>query len=136
MDGVEAGQLGQLRRGGVNFALGSGLGQAGVHLVQIIQRGGIAGDEPVLEALVVRAKKQDARGGEAIAPGPPGFLVVGLDGGGQVVVDDGADIGLVHAHAKGVGGHHYFEAVSHKIGLHPMALVGVQPGVVGGGGLF
>ena len=41
----------------------------------------------------------------AVAPGPAGFLVVGLDRGRHIHMGDIAHVGLVDAHAEGDGGH-------------------------------
>ena len=46
-------------------------------------------------------------------------------------MDDEPHIGLVDAHAKGVGGHHHLHPVVEEIILIPAAGVGVQLGVVG-----
>ena len=42
--------------------------------------------------------------GLAVSSGSADLLVVGLDGGGQGIVDDGADVGFVDPHAKSDGG--------------------------------
>ena len=55
------------------------------------------------------AVEQDGARGQAIAAGAADLLVVGFDGGGQGGVDDGADVGLVDAHAEGDGGDDDFE---------------------------
>ena len=52
---------------------------------------------------VGEAVEQDGAGGQAIASGAADLLVVGFEGGGQGDVDDGADVGLVDAHAEGDG---------------------------------
>ena len=46
-------------------------------------------------------------------------------------MDDEPHVGLVDAHAKGVGGHHHLDPVVEEIILIPAAGVGVQLGVVG-----
>ena len=55
-----------------------------------------------------------AAGRIAIAAGAARLLVVGLDALGHVVVDDVAHVGLVDAHAKGVGGNHHLDIVIDK----------------------
>ncbi len=45
---------------------------------------------------------------------------------------DRAHVGLVDAHAEGVGGHHHPGAAGHELPLHRGALLAVQPRVVGG----
>ena len=47
--------------------------------------------------------------GQAVAAGAADLLVEGLDRCGQRGVDDGADVGLVDAHAEGDGGDDDFE---------------------------
>ena len=55
-----------------------------------------------------------AAGRVAIAAGAARLLVVGLDALGHVVVDHVAHVGLVDAHAKGVGGNHHLDIVVDK----------------------
>ena len=43
----------------------------------------------------------------AVASGAAGFLVIGFEAAGHLVVDDEADVGLVDAHAERVGRHHH-----------------------------
>jgi len=50
-------------------------------------RGGVAPpEEEALDPLVLGLVQQDAVGGDAVAPGTPGFLVVALERAGEVVV--------------------------------------------------
>ena len=46
-------------------------------------------------------------GGQAVAAGAAGFLVIALDALGQIEVRDEAHVGLVDAHAEGDGGDHH-----------------------------
>ena len=50
-------------------------------------------------------------------------------------MDDGADVGLVDAHAEGDGGDDDFELAGEEVALDALAGGGVEAGVVGGGGL-
>ena len=69
----------------------------------------------------------------AVAAGAADLLVVGLDGAGQRGVDDGADVGLVDAHAEGDGRDDHLELAGEEVALHALARAGVEAGVVGGG---
>ena len=53
---------------------------------------------------VAAGEEQQAFGGQAVAAGAAGFLIVALDVLRQVVVDDEADVRFVDAHAEGDGG--------------------------------
>ena len=75
-----------------------------------------------------------ARDGLAVAAGAADLLVVGLERAGQRGVDDGADIGLVDAHAEGDGGDDHLQFAGEEGGLHLLAALGVEAGVIGGGG--
>ena len=68
-----------------------------------------------------------------VSPGAPRLLVVVLQAEGQVVVDHVAHVGLVDAHAKGVGRHHHAGAVIEEVVLVAVALLGREPGVVARG---
>ena len=83
---------------------------------------------------VPRRVQEDAVRRLAVPPGPARLLVVGLQAFGHVVVDHVADVGLVDAHAEGVGGHHHGFAVELEVVLIPLALLRLQPRVVAGGG--
>ena len=72
--------------------------------------------------------------GQPVAPGAAGLLVVGLDAGRDRHVPDRAHVGLVDAHAEGVGGDDHVDrvlAARHEAPLHHRALVAFHPGVVG-----
>src|SRR5699024_6289400 len=65
--------------------------------------------------------------------GAPRLLVVAFQVFGHIVVDHEPDVGLVDAHAKGVGGHHHLDPVEQKILLVLAAAGGVHLAVVGRG---
>jgi len=62
--------------------------------------------EKFLNFDIRETEQHHAFSGLTVAPSPARFLVVSLDGAGQIEVNDTAHIRLIHAHAKGVGGHH------------------------------
>ena len=70
-------------------------------------------DHPLGGVDVRAVVQQDALRIGAVAASAASLLVVGLHGAGHVVVDHIVHVGLVDAHAKGVGGHH---------DLHPVVL--------------
>ena len=78
--------------------------------------------------------EQHALGLGAVPPGASGLLVIGLQALGHVVVHDVGDVGLVYAHAEGVGGHHDLGAVELEVLLAAAALGVGEPGVVLHGG--
>ena len=90
-------------------------------------------DEVVLPDLVAVGVDEDALAGQSVPAGPARFLVVTLQGLGQVVVDDEADVGFVYAHAEGDGGDDDGYAVADEVFLGPAARVAVEPGVIGAG---
>ena len=111
------------------------LGPEGLRLL----RGEIGVLSPLLEEdpggdHIPRAEEEDAVRRLPVPPGPAGLLVIGLQAFGHVVVDHVADVGLVNAHAEGVGGHHHRLAVKLEVLLVLPALVLGQAGVVPGGG--
>ena len=72
-----------------------------------------------------------ASAGVAVAPGPPELLVVGLDRGRQVDMDDVAHVRLVDAHAEGDGRDHDDAGLGDEA-VEPLAPdVGIHAGVVG-----
>ncbi len=123
-------------------ALGEGLG----HEVFVGEDGGDAGEigggwvvaleEELVHLAVGVGVEQDGAGGEAVAAGAADLLVEGFDRGGESGVDDGADVGLVDAHAEGDGGDDDFERAGLEGGLDALAGGGFEAGVVGGGDLF
>ena len=95
--------------------------------------GVVALEEEVVHLAVGEGVEEDGAGGLAVASGAADLLVVGLDGAGEGDVDDGADVGLVDAHAEGDGGYDYFEFADEEVALDSLAGGGVEAGVVGGG---
>ena len=71
-------------------------------------------DQKAAHAKIVAVPQQVAAGRVAIAAGAARLLVVGFDALGHVVVDHVAHVGLVDAHAKGVGGNHHLDIVVDK----------------------
>ena len=71
-------------------------------------------DQKAAHAKIVAVPQQVAAGRVAIAAGAARLLVVGFDALGHVVVDHVAHVGLVDAHAKGVGGNHHLNIVVDK----------------------
>ena len=93
--------------------------------------GGIAAvDQKAAHAKIVAVPQQVAAGRVAIAAGAASLLVVGLDALGHVVVDHVAHVGLVDAHAKGVGGNHHLDIVVDKSALALAAGVVAHAGMV------
>ena len=76
------------------------------------------------------AKSRRARR-EPVAARAPGLLVVGLDRARHRGVRDGAHVGLVDAHAEGVGGDHHLDLAVHEAPLGVGALLAPEAGVVG-----
>ena len=74
-------------------------------------------DQKAAHAKIVAVPQQVAAGRIAIAAGTTRLLIVGLDALGHVVMDDVAHVGLVNAHAKGVGGDHHLNVVVDKSAL-------------------
>ena len=77
------------------------------------------------------ARQHGAAGGKPVTSGAAYLLAVVLDGLGQVVVNDPANVGLVDAHAKGDGGHDAVESASHEVVLDLAAQGGIEPRMVG-----
>ena len=83
---------------------------------------------------ILRCKEQDAIRLLTVPAGSACFLEIGLDAGGQVVVNDEADIGFVDTHTEGVGADHDACGARFPSRLTPSAFGGVQAGVVEVGG--
>ena len=66
-----------------------------------------AGEEELLDRLVAVQEEQGAVGDLAVAAGAARLLVVGVETGGHLVVDDEARVGLVDAEAEGIGRDHH-----------------------------
>ena len=73
-----------------------------------------AGEEELLHRLVAVQEEQRAVGRLAVAAGAARLLVVGVEPGRHLVVQDEADVGLVDAEAEGVGGDHHARAAAHE----------------------
>ena len=101
-----------------------------VDVLDIIQRR--EGDALDLgEALPVAVVPQeDGVGGLAVAPGAARFLEIGLGAVRQVHMDHEPDVGLVDAHAEGVGAHHHADPVRLPVLLPEGAGGGADSGVV------
>ncbi len=91
-------------------------------------------DEMGLLRDVPRAEEQQAVGGQTVASGAAGFLIVPLDVLGQIVVNDPADVGFVDAHAEGDGGADDPHLVAQEELLVFRTLGRVEAGVIGPGG--
>ena len=89
-------------------------------------------DEPPGGDYVLAAVKQHAFRRAAVPPRPARLLVVAFQVLGHVVVDHIGYVGLVDAHAEGVGGHHDGPAVVLKVGLVFLALLVGEPRVIAG----
>ncbi len=68
--------------------------------------------------------------GQPVPPGAPGFLVVPLDGFGQVEMGDEAYVRFVDAHAEGDGRDHDDAVLPQEAGLVLGSGARVEPGVV------
>ncbi len=91
-------------------------------------------DEELGCAHVLPAVQQDTSGLRPVPACPARLLVVALQILGHVVMDHIADVGLVDAHAEGVGGHHHLDPVEEEVLLILPPLLRLQPGVVAGCG--
>ena len=87
-------------------------------------------DQKAAHAEIVAVPQQVTAGRIAIAAGAARLLVVGLDALGHVVMDHVAHVGLVDAHAKGVGGNHHLNVVVDKGALTLAAGVVAHAGMV------
>ena len=87
-------------------------------------------DQKAPHAEIVTVPQQMAAGRVAISAGATRLLVVGLDALGHVVVNHVTHVGLVDAHAKGVGGNHHLDVVVDKGTLALAAGVVAHAGMV------
>ncbi|CUJ50421.1 Uncharacterised protein [Achromobacter sp. 2789STDY5608628] len=87
-------------------------------------------DHAALLHHVLQAIGQPGGGGQAVAAGAAGFLVVALDRLGQVDVGHEAHVGLVDAHAEGDGGDHDHAVLAQEARLVGGPHLGAEPGVV------
>ena len=91
-------------------------------------------DEKGVELAVGAGVEQEAGGGLAVAAGPAGLLVVGLEGSGRLEVDDLPDVGQVDAHPEGGGGDDDLDPAGGEVLLGPAPGRLREPAVVGRGG--
>ena len=82
---------------------------------------------------VLQAVAHPGVGGQAVAPGAAGLLVVALDVFGHVQMRHKAHVRLVDAHAKGDGGHHHDAILAQKPVLVQLPGFAFQARVVGQG---
>ncbi len=87
----------------------------------MIRRRVVAIVEEVVRALVGVGVHEEGAAGCAIAAGATDFLVVAFEGAGKAGVNDGADVGLVDAHAEGDGGDDDFKLSALEGALHALA---------------
>ena len=95
--------------------------------------GVVALEEEVVHLAVGEGVEEHGARGIAVASCAADLLVVGLDGAGKSGVNDGADVGLVDAHAEGDGGDDDLELAGEEVALHALARGRVETGVIGGG---
>ena len=74
-------------------------------------------DEVSLDAGILSAVKEDALGLSPVSAGPAGFLIVGFQTFGHLVMNHIAHIALVDTHAEGIGSHHDRHIIKGKIFL-------------------
>ena len=110
------------------------VGEVLVDLSDVVFLRKCVGDALLQLAFVGVVVEQDGIGLEAVTTGTAGLLEIGLDTVGTVDVDDESYVGLVDAHAEGVGGHHH-AGLTLLPGLLSFILHGgIETGVVEGGG--
>ena len=102
------------------------LGQVGVWLAVLDHEAGGGNVSP--------GEEHEAIGGSTVTSRAACLLVVGLHALGHIVVHHEGDVGLVDAHAKGVGGHHDRFAIVEEI-LLVLLTVGIAHARVVGGGI-
>ena len=85
-------------------------------------------DEAAAQRDVLVAVEHQRVCGQAVAPGPAGLLIVGLDAARQVDMRNEAHVWLVDAHAEGDGGDH-----DHRLAALEARLVGLARGLVHAG---
>jgi len=90
--------------------------------------------EEVVGSLVGIGVHEECAAGCAITAGATNLLVVAFERAGEAGVNDGADVGLVDAHAKGDGGDDDFELAGLESALHALASFSIKAGVICGGG--
>ena len=106
------------------------VGQMFIHLFNIFARGEGVVDALRQLAVVAAVEEQNGSGRLTVASGTASLLEVSLEGVGTVVVDDQSDVGLVDAHAEGVGGYHDARAVVLPVALAAVLVSMVESGMV------
>ena len=104
--------------------------QRAVEIGDVLARRIAAGEEELLHRLVAVQEEQRAVGAGAVAAGASRLLVVGLEPGRHLVVDDEARVGLVDAEAEGVGRDHDARLAAHERILLRVALRRAQLAVI------
>ena len=89
-----------------------------------------AGEEELLDRLVAVQEEEGAVGDLAVAAGAARLLVVGVEPGRHLVVEDEARVGLVDAEAEGVGRDHDARAAGHEVVLARLALARAELAVI------
>ena len=102
------------------------------HLLEVFAGRALV-DHAALVHHVLQAVGHPGVGGQAVAAGAAGLLVVALDVLGHVQVGDEAHVRLVDAHAEGDGGHHHHAVLAQEAVLVALPHLGVQARVVGQG---
>ena len=88
-------------------------------------------DEKADGAHIRAGIQQGTPGGLTVAPGASGLLIIAFQVLRHIIMDDEPHVGLVDAHAKGIGGHHHLHTVIEEIVLILPPGVRIQLGVVG-----
>ena len=104
-----------------------------VDLSDVVFLGECVADTLQQLALVALVVEQHGVRLVAVAAGTPSLLEIGFDRVGTVDVDHHADVGLVDAHAEGVGRHHHAYLVLLPRLLALVLVGGVEAGMVEGG---
>ena len=91
-------------------------------------------DEELTGLHVLLVVDENAVGSRPVTSRAPRLLIVSFEVRRHVVVDDKADVGLVDAHAEGVGGHHHVCPVVEELLLVGMALLRGKARVIARGG--
>ena len=93
----------------------------------------LAGEEVILHARIAHAIDQNAARRQAVATGAAGFLRVGFQRTGQIVVHDEPDVRFVDAQAERVGRDDGTNLFVHEDVVHVRAFFFVQFRMVDGG---
>ena len=92
----------------------------------------IAFDQAAAQRHVTVGDQQQAVGILSIAAGAADLLIVRLDRAGRSQVGNGAHVGAVNAHAKGVGGDDNLDSVFDKGALNGVPVWPLHARVIGG----